>query len=99
MYTRRFCRYKSDRRTGKRSPSRLVLSLKVRLSLQLRRCELTAAFPWGAKRTGSPSTITPVLIPFLRTVYTVVQFLNPWTNTRGIFVRFQLQVVLCLRKV
>ena len=41
---KRVCRYKSDRRTGKRSPSRVVLSLKVRLSLQVRRCELTAAF-------------------------------------------------------
>jgi len=31
----------------------------------------------AAQRTGPPGTIAPVLIPFLRTVYSVVQFGNP----------------------
>src|SRR5260370_37365556 len=33
-------------RDAKRSPSRVVLSLKVRLNLQVCRCELSAAFHW-----------------------------------------------------
>src|SRR5216683_1472185 len=35
------------------------------------------------------STITPVLIPSLRTVYTVVQFRNPCDQLLGIFAGFQ----------
>jgi len=33
-------------RDAKRSPSRVVLSFNVRLSLQVCRCELSAAFHW-----------------------------------------------------
>src|SRR6266568_8312261 len=36
--------------------------------------------PWAAQRTGPPVPSHPVLIPFLRTVYGVVQFCNPGTN-------------------
>src|SRR5260370_38390054 len=36
--------------------------------------------PWAAKRTGPPVPALPVLIPFLRTVYSVVQFRDPVTN-------------------
>src|SRR5713226_7711003 len=39
--------------------------------------------PWAAKRTGPPVPAHPVLIPFLRTVYSVVQFRNPGTNPGG----------------
>src|SRR5713101_8043645 len=39
--------------------------------------------PWAAKRTGPLVPSRPVLIPFLRTVYSVVQFRNPRTNTGG----------------
>src|SRR5216684_9048234 len=39
--------------------------------------------PWAAQRTGPPVPSRPVLIPFLRTVYSVVQFRNPWTNPGG----------------
>src|SRR5260370_17762927 len=61
-----------------------MLSLKVRLC-----CRFAAAIslrvPWAAKRTGPPGTgtIAPVLIPALRTVYSVVQFRNPGTNPGG----------------
>src|SRR5260370_23157334 len=39
--------------------------------------------PWAAKRTGPPVPARPVLIPFLRTVYSVVQFRNAVTNPGG----------------
>src|SRR5260370_41660439 len=61
-----------------------MLSRKVRLC-----CRFAAAnslrVPWAAKRTGPPGTgtIAPVLIPVLRTVYSVVQFRNPGTNPGG----------------
>src|SRR5229473_531096 len=54
--------------------------------------------PWAAKRTGQSSTITPVLIPFLRTVYSVAQFRNSGTNFGGTFAGFQLRVMLHLHK-
>src|SRR5713226_1878330 len=37
----------------------------------------------AAKRTGSPVPARPVLIPFLRTVYSVAQFRNAVTNPGG----------------
>jgi hypothetical protein len=49
--------------------------------------------PWAAKRTGPPVPARPVRIPFLRTVYSVVQFRNPRTNT-GDIAGFQLHVML-----
>src|SRR6266568_9390832 len=39
--------------------------------------------PWAAQRTGPPVPACPVRIPLLRTVYSVVQFRNPWTNPGG----------------
>src|SRR5258708_10450528 len=85
-------------RDAKRSPSRVVLSLKVRLSLQVCRCEFSAAFHGRPNEQGQSSTITPVLIPFLRTVYSVVQFRNSGTNFGGTFAGFQLRVMLHLHK-
>jgi hypothetical protein len=54
-------------------------------------------FPWAAKRTGPPVPSRPVLIPFLRTVYSAVQFRNPYTNA-GDIAGFQLHVMLHLHK-
>ncbi len=76
----------------------VVLSLKVRLSLQVCRCEFSAAFHGRPNEQGQSSTITPVLIPFLRTVYSVVQFRNSGTNFGGTFAGFQLRVMLHLHK-
>src|SRR5258707_12509303 len=39
--------------------------------------------PWAVKRTGSAVPARLVLIPFLRTVYSVVQFRNAVTNPGG----------------
>src|SRR6266446_8686254 len=68
-------------RDSKRSPSRVVLSPKVRLSLQVCRRELSAAFHGRPNEQVLLVPSRPVLIPFLRTVYSVVQFGNPGTNT------------------
>src|SRR5260370_7535925 len=81
-------------RDAERSPSRVVLSLKVRLSLQVCRCEFSAAFHGRPNEQGQSSTITPVLIPFLRTVYSVVQFHNSGTNFGGTFAAFHLHLLL-----
>src|SRR5260370_33529836 len=50
--------------------------------------------PWAAKRTGPPVPAHPVLIPFLRTVYSVVQFRNPVDLSRGGSGGFHLHVML-----
>jgi hypothetical protein len=68
-------------RDAKRSPSHVVLSLKARLSLQVCRRELSAAFHGRPNEQVLLVPSLPVLIPFLRTVYSVVQFGNPGTNT------------------
>src|SRR5258708_38737794 len=52
---------------------------------------------WVANRTGPPEPSPPVRILFLRTLYSVVQFGNPWTNA-GDIPGFQLHVMLHLHK-
>jgi hypothetical protein len=64
-------------RNARRSPSRVVLSLKVRLSLQVRPCEISAAFHGRPKEQVLLHQRSPFEFRSYEQFTAVVQFSNP----------------------